>query len=685
VIRPKLNKPDILIVLAGIYQSAVILPGQTSKDRKSALTQKPKGVKIQSFLSFHFPPCKRRIQNYIMPFQYCSFRPLFIFSAAALLTACAETRQIAIDRPATTLREFQPLTGFSAIDGDDYYVRLVSEFTAQGDNFLKGGCSDLAPYQKGDLSAALVYRVRNDIVKFRGEAPGFLYQATTGKCNFKFDAKKLTLTPWLRLDTGKETQVDYDFYTNANSDLDVSGLVGDVNAASGILALTGAGLGVAIMGQLAGQWMQNTQQSAAPAPAPPAGKQSSESHSLPALAAYSGKTGQLNQSVFKVFEVDEGGFMLGAETKPLGELKVYSEIAPTLLLRIGPDGVPDARDLSFAELSLSTIKSAAGDINLSQLIEQSPHTDKPNLKPDWNNYADVEANCRKLKLTMKALGFNKFDRNALLYYYLANSSDWKNYNIDRHNAAAFGLRAKTLAEYRAKNFGVCLTEDDYAVMKAMGLAVNTRSDWDQLGATSRQQEQLFSPLQSIERQLLSVLRNNSAAEMERQLYPLLMTGDRINGKVLLQNHLGDFGLEKLLALPADAAPAPAPVDSALPPAPPAAAPAPAVPAIPPIPGAGIQVSAAQLTQVFLGLKFSELSCARPAPGQQGKGIGILLFTTQPDSPRAKGGALEFEFAEGKINRIAFQLPTFRDFEQDIADRPEIGGCRIDPAWLAKLH
>jgi hypothetical protein len=621
-----------------------------------------------------------------MSFQYCSFRPLFIFTTAALLTACAETRQIAIDRPETAPQTFQPLAGFPAIDGDDYYVRLVSEFTAQGDNFLKGGCSDLAPYQKGDLSAALVYRVRNDIVKFKGEASGFLYQATTGKCNFKFDAKKLYLTPWLRLDTGKETQVDYDFYTNANSDLDVSSLVGDVNAASGILALTGAGLGVAIMGQLAGQWMQGTQQTAAPAPSQSSGKQSSESHSLPALTVYSGKTGKLNQSVFKVFEIDEGGLMPGTETKPLGELKVYSEITPTLLLRTGPDDVPDARDLSFGELTHSTIKSAAGDINLAQLIEQSQHLDKPNLKPDWNNYSDVETNCRKLKLTMKALGFNKFDRNALLYYFLSNSSDWKNYNIDRRNAAAYGIRPKTIAEYREKNFGACLAEDDYAVMKAMGLAVNTRADWDQLGATSRQQEQLFSPLQSIERQLLAVLRNPSPAEMERQLYPLLMTADKVNGKVLLQNHLGDFGLEKLLAPPAAGASAtPAPVDTALPPAPPAATPEPAVSAIASIPGEGIQVSAAQLTQVFQGLKIGELSCARPAPGLQGKGIGILLFTTRIDSPRTKGGALEFEFAEGKINRIAFQLPTYRDFEQDIADRPEVGGCRIDPAWLTKLH
>lgn len=624
----------------------------------------------------------QHIQDFIMSFPHCSSRHLLTL-AALLLTACAETRRIAVDGPAMTAQPLEPLAGFQAIDGDDYYVRLVSEFSGQGDNFLKGGCSDLAPYQKGDLSAALVYRVRNDTIKFQGEASGFLYQATTGKCNFRFDAKKLYLTPWLRLDTGKQTQMDYDFYTNANSDLDVSSLVGDVNAASGILALTGAGLGVAIMGQMAGQWVQANQQ-AAPAQNQSSTKQSSESHSLPALTAYAGKTGKLNQAVFDIFEIDEGGLNpFKVETRTLGKLKVYPEIAPTLLLRAGSDGVPDARDMSFEELSRSTIKAASGDISLAQLLDQSQPLDKPKLKPDWKNYAEVENNCRKLKLTTKALGFNKFDRNALLYYFLANSGDWKNYNTDRRRATDSELRPRAIAEYRAKNFGVCLAEDDYAVMKTMGLAVNTRADWDQLDATSLQQERLFSPLQSIERQLLAVLRNTSAAEMERQLYPLLMTGDKVNGKVLLQNHLGDFGLERLLNPPAAAVPAaPAPIDTSLPPAPPA--PQAALP-VSPIPGEGIQVSAAQLTQVFQGLKIGELSCARPAPGLQGKGIGILLFTTREGSPRAKGGALEFEFADGKISRIAFQLPTFRDFEQDIADRPEVGGCRIDPAWLTKLH
>jgi hypothetical protein len=100
------------------------------------------------------------------------------------------------------------------------------------------------------------------------------------------------------------------------------------------------------------------------------------------------------------------------------------------------------------------------------------------------------------------------------------------------------------------------------------------------------------------------------------------------------------------------------------------------------------VNANQLVQVISGLTINELSCARTLPDQQGKPTataGILLFTTKAGSPRAKGGAMEFEFSSGKINRIAFQLPTYQDFEQDVQDHPEIGGCRIDPSFLSKLH
>jgi hypothetical protein len=93
-------------------------------------------------------------------------------------------------------------------------------------------------------------------------------------------------------------------------------------------------------------------------------------------------------------------------------------------------------------------------------------------------------------------------------------------------------------------------------------------------------------------------------------------------------------------------------------------------------------------QIFSGLAFNELSCARIIPEQLGKpaaNVGIILFTTKEGSPRSKGGAMEFEFSNGKINRIAFQSPTYRDFEQDVIDHPEVGGCRIDPAFLTKMH
>jgi len=628
----------------------------------------------------------------------------FSLVASVMLAGCAPTRQIAIDYPSaqindsqsektTQSRQFQALPGFQVIDGDDYYVRLISEFDFKGDNVLKSGCSNMTPsYGKGDLSSALIFTVRNDSLKFNNEAAGFLYQTTSGKCNFKFDAKKITLTPWMRLDSGKETLVDYSFYSSANSDVDVSGLVGDVTAASNLLALTGVGMGVAIMGQFAGQWAKNNPP--ATTAAQTTVKHSSESHSLPAIVTFSGKTGVLKQTVFKVYAVEEGGInILGSDTQPLGELKIYPEIIPSLLLKTTPDGVPDARDLSLEEIGYSPIKSTAGEIKLLQLIEQSKHPAKPNLKPDWNNYEEVENNCRKIKLVMKDLGFNKFDRNAFIYYFLANNSDWKNYNISTQKAMNGEIRPKIMESYRSKDFGLCLAVDDYAVMKAMGLPVNLQSDWKQIEESSQKKEQFFTPLKSIERQLISVLKNPNKTEMEQQMFPLIATAKDGDGTVLLQNHLGDFGLEKLLAPPSIGpvsapAPASASASTTVPAAVVAPTPAPDVPKPAVIPGEGVIVSARQLVQVFSGLFINELSCARTLPDQQGKpvaNVGILLFTTKEGSPRTKGGAMEFEFSGGKINRIAFQLPTYRDLEQDVLDHPEVGGCRIESSFLSKLH
>jgi hypothetical protein len=618
----------------------------------------------------------------------------FSVLASVILAGCAQTRQLAVDYPtgesndpksaqSTKAHQFQALPGFASIDGDDYYVRLISEFDFKGDNVLKNGCDTITPsYKKSDLSSALIFNVRNNLLKFNNQATGFSYQAATGKCNFKFDAKKLNLTPWMRLDSGKETLVDYSVYSSANSDVDVSGIVSKVSTASNLLAFTGVGMGVAVLGQFAGQWFNNTQQAQAAPVTSTTANSSTESHSLPAIVSYSDKTGTLKETVFKVYAVAEGGInILSSDTKSLGELRIYPELTPSLLLKTKADGIPDARDLSLNEISYLSVKSAAGEINLQQLIEQSKHPEKPNLKPDWNNYDNVQSNCRKLKLVMKDLGFNKFDRNAYIYYFLANNNDWKNYNITAQKIQSNNVNVKTLQNYRSKNFDNCLAVDDYAVMKTMGLPVNTESDWAQMGDTSQKKEQFFMPLKSIERQLVAVLKNANKAEMESQIFPLLNTAKNGDGTVLLQNHLGDFGLEKLL----QAAPVPAtPTGQTAP-----VASAPTLPSVlSPIPGAGLIINARQLVQVFSGLAINELSCARVIPEQLGKqsgNIGILLFTTQSGSPRAKGGAMEFEFSNGKINRIAFQSPTYRDFEQDVIDHPEVGGCHIDPAFLAKLH
>ncbi|MDP2392816.1 MAG: hypothetical protein Q8N35_12230 [Methylococcaceae bacterium] len=627
------------------------------------------------------------------------FRPALNLSLviSLLLSGCASTRQIAIDYPSLSAlssengqanaqinkaKAFGALPGFQVIDGDDYYLRLISEFEFKGENVLKAGCSNIAPsYEKGDQTSALLFSVRNEALKFTNEVAGFSYQSATGKCNFKFEAKKLNLTPWMRLDLGKETSVDYSFLSSVNSDVDVPGLVNDVTAASSLLALTGVGMGVSVIGQVAGQWAKNNPQTITPKQTD--SKSSSESHSLPAVVSYSGKSGVLNQTTFNIYAVAEGGLnILGADAKPVGELKIIPEITPSLLLqRTSADGVPDARDLSLEEIGYSPIRSAAGEIKLLDLIEQSKHTTKPNLKPNWSNYDEVAGECRKLKLILKDLGFNKFDRNAVIYYFLAKTPDWKNYNISQQKVLNAEVRPKVLDGFRGKDFSLCLNLDDYDIMKSMGLAVNSQSDWNLIVEASQKKEQVFTPLKSIERQLVSVLRNPNKTEMEQQLFPLLSTAKSGEGTVLLQNHLGDFGLEAMISLEGLSVPAAPAIDASV-------STAVVVTSVPVIPGEGLVVTSQQVAKIFSGLLIDELSCARPVPDQSAKqvgGAGILLFTTKDGSPRAKGGAIEFEFSAGKINRIVFQSSIHRDFEQDLMDRPELGGCRIDPAFIAKLH
>ncbi|MDD2759188.1 MAG: hypothetical protein PHH11_02720 [Methylomonas sp.] len=579
--------------------------------------------------------------------------------SGALLSGCATSRQIVVDYPKTEASALSPVKGQVSVTGDDYYVQLVSEFEFKGDNALKGGCSDVgASYETGDMSAALLFDIHNEPLKFRREASGFLYQATTGKCNYRLETKKIYLTPWLRLDTAKDTQLEYRFLTSNSREANLSQIVGDINAASGLMALTGVGTGIAVMGKLAGSWVEST--AAQPVSNKPStsAKYSSETHTLADSISMAGNGAHLTQSRLAVYEVMDGGAKLWADdTKLLGEMRIFPEIVASLLLKSTIDGVPDAHDLSLEELWRVPIQTAGGEVPLQQLIDQVAEAEKPNLKPDWQNYQDVETQCRRLKLVMKGLGFNKFDRNAVLYYFLNQSPDWKNFNISPQRAMADAIRPRLLEQYRDKGFSACLASEDYGVMKSMKLQVNTEQDWGDLSSNRQKKEGAISSVQSLGRQLLAALNQTDKDEMARQLYPLLFNEKAGNGAVLLQNHLSNFGLEALLQLPQ------------------------------PIADEGVTINAKQLADVMSGLTVDAYSCVRPAQEQSQPmaNIGILLFVTKPGGPREKGGALEFELTQGKISRVSFQHPTFRDFEQNIADYPDLGGCRIEPDFLNKLH
>jgi hypothetical protein len=580
----------------------------------------------------------------------------FLILNLGLLAGCATNRQLAVDYPKTETAPLPPPKNQELVTGDDYYLKLVSEFEFKGDSTLKGGCSEVGgSYETGDLSAALVFHVRNDAIKLTREGSGFLYQATTGKCNFKLETKKAVLTPWLRLDSAKDTQTEYSFLTSNSHEANLSQLVGDINAASNLLALTGVGAGVAVMGKLATNFV-DTSTPQTPKTAPSA-KYSTETHTLPASVSLGSDGAKLIHNRLPVFEIVEGGNKFwSSDSRLLGELHVYPEIASSLLMKSFQAGLPDAHDLSLDELWRVPIQSASGELPLQQLITQVQTGDKPNFQPDWQNYDDVETQCRRLKLVMKDLGFNKYDRDALLFYFLGKSPDWKNFNITPQRAMADAVRPRLLEQYRDKNFSGCLASDDYTAMKSMNLPVNTAQDWDNLTSNRQKKESVFSSVQSAGRQLLAALANPDKDEMARQLYLLLATEKGGAGTLLLQNHLGNFGLETLLQ-------------------------------IPPIADEGVAINAAQLSTVFAALNVDRYSCVRPAQEQSQPlaNIGILLFASKPGSPREKGGAVEFELTQGKISRLSFQHPSFRDFEQNIADYPDLGGCRIDSELLNRLH
>ncbi|QSA97945.1 hypothetical protein [Methylococcus sp. EFPC2] len=583
-----------------------------------------------------------------------SLRPATAAALLALtLTACTTSRELGLGRPSVQSEPLPVLAGSTVIDGDDYYVQLLSEFQFRSD-VGEEVCRDLgSSYRKGGANSLVLFQINNPTLKLHREVPGLLYRSTAERCASSLDAKRVYLTPWMRLDAGADTQVDYRFVTGSDDGLDLAKVGNDVNLASNVLALTGVGTGVALVGKLASGWMLNSSAqvpAAAGQAAPPAAaKQREENHSLPSIVSASGNRATLSRMSIAVREAETGSLNPWAKPKPLGELSVYADVRSSLLLKTAANGLPDARDLSLEELWRATIRNGAEGLSLQHYIEQAEHPDRPSLQPDWNNYAEVEANCRKLKVVMRDLGFNKYDRNAVLYYFLDKTRAWKNYNLAGQKVVGTGMPVSRLEEYRAGNFAGCLVEDDYEVMKHLSLPVNAAKDWDNTLQQLREKESYFAAIRALERQLIAVIRNPNQAEMEKQLFPL------VAGTVLLQDRLGNFGIERVLN-------------------------------IPPVPGDGMALNPAQLAQLFVGLKVADTSCARPAyeQGRPVPNVAILMFSTAADSPLAKGAALEFEFNGNRISRIALQSPTFRDFRQDVISNPQVGDCRVQPQWMEWL-
>lgn len=584
-----------------------------------------------------------------------------MLAALFLLSGCAANRQLSLGRPVGAATPLPLLAGTGSVDGDDYYVQFVSEF-AYPEDAGKENCRDFGgSYAKGGSTSLLVFQVRNEARRFSRETPALAFESTAGRCSLSLDAKKVYLTPWMRLDLGQDARVDYTFASSDNGTLDLARIGKDMNTASNVLAVSGVGTGVALMGKIAANWMLNTGQAPAPSPTgqgqpqPEQVRRRQESRTLAPLVSL-GPSATLNPAVFAVYErADNPLNPLSGEPKPVGELTVRAEVKTSLLLRTGAGGLPDARDLSLEELWRSSIQTGQGTVGLREFIAGSEHPELPKLQPDWGNYREVETACRKLKVALKDLGFNRFDRAAVLYYFLDQTPEWKNYNVAAPEVLSGAYPFGRLREFRGKGFGGCLSAEDYETMKAMGLPVNGGRDWAALLLPAQEKEAYFDAIRAVERPLAAALRNPGVSGMEHQLFPLLADGRGGAGKVLVQDRLGNFGLEQLLGTPA-------------------------------VPGEGVVASAGQVAALFAGLKISDLSCARPAfeQGRPVKNVAILVFTTAEGSPLAKGGALEFEFDGGRIVRLALQSPEFRDFRQDALGHPDLGDCRIDPALLQRL-
>jgi hypothetical protein len=577
--------------------------------------------------------------------------------AMFLLVGCATNREFDVGIPTVTTFVLPKFPGETRVDGDDYYVQLVSEliFNNKTEGSDRSECREIgSSYAKGGSKIALMFQVHNDQINFDREFPGFVYETSAGRCAFNLSAKKVYLTPWMRLDTAKLIQLDYSFLRSDTGELDMARIGSDVNVASDVLAASGVGVGAAVIGKVASGWMTKQGKEGQDSKAGSTVKHQ-ESRSLPRPVKLTETDANVDNIRFPVLALADNKISpLSSKPAVLGDVVISADVKPSILLRSTSNGVPDARDLSLEELLRTNIQSGAAAIPLEQLIFQGGHFDKPNLQPDFGNYQELELNCRKFKVVLKDLGFNKFDRNAVLYYYLEKSPDWRTYNAGGRALSGDSPRLKQLQQYQQRNFGACLSTDDYDVMKRMGLPVNSQDDWNSRLNQIQESEGYLGAIQSIERQLAPILRNSNVGEVEHQIFPLIASG-KVPGSVLLQNHLGNFGLEQLLDTPS-------------------------------VPGEGVTVTSHQLAQVFSALRVTDFSCARPVV-EQGKlirNVAIMLFFVAPESPLGKGAALEFQFDGGKVTRLTLQSLALRDFKQEIQDHPIVGDCKIDPAWLEKV-
>src|SRR5688572_3107699 len=81
-------------------------------------------------------------------------------AALLVLSGCAATREVSIDYPETEPLKLHALPGTAMVQGDDFYIQLISEFEFARDANRRKRCRDLGvSYKTGEASAALLFQI----------------------------------------------------------------------------------------------------------------------------------------------------------------------------------------------------------------------------------------------------------------------------------------------------------------------------------------------------------------------------------------------------------------------------------------------------------------------------------------------------------------------------------------------